>query len=150
MFRKLALVLVATAALVVGGCSFFQKLPTNTTTQAAVAAAIDIAVGVAVQQGSNDQAVWKARAAQFESAAKAVQAVNAAGVSSLTTLQADLQPFIAKLGPADVLAANALVAALTPILQQLIGTNPTVGTVQTDVGLVVADVINACKVYTGS
>jgi hypothetical protein len=128
------------------GCA---SLPTNTAQQAGVSAAIDVAVGIAVQAGE-PQGAWAPRAAAFEKAAKSLQAVNAAGATTLATLAADLQPFIAKLGPADVLAANALVGALQPILTALLGSNPTAGNVQKDIALVLQDVITACALYTGS
>lgn len=147
--KKIALAFLVAALGFTSGCTFFKALPTSVTDQAAAQAAVAIAVGAAVQQGSTDPAVWKARATQFENAAKALQAVAANGPTSLATLQADLMPFIAALGPADVLAANALVAALTPLLVQLIGQNQTVAAVQTDINLLLNDVIASCRVYTG-
>jgi hypothetical protein len=137
---------IALAALSSVSCT---TLPTNATQQAGLATIVDIAVGVAVQSGQ-PQSAWVSRAAQFEQAAKALQAVNAAGPTTLQTLAADLQPQIAKLGPADVLAANALVSGLQPILTALLGSNPTAAAAQQDIALFLADVIKACALYTGS
>lgn len=141
-----ALATGALASLPLVAC---KTLPTGAQ-QAGIAAAVDIAAGLAIQQGSTDPAVWKVRATQFEAAARSLLAVNAAGPTSLQTIMADIQPFVAKLGPADVLAANALVAALTPIVQQQLGANPTLANTQQEISLILQDVIAACSAYTGS
>lgn len=136
------------AILTLGVAVSCKTLPTGSQ-QAGINAAVDIAVGLAVQEGQ-PQAAWAPRAAQFEAAAKALATVNAAGPTSLQSLMADLQPYIAKLGPADVLAANALVAALTPIVQAQLGTNPTLANTQAEISLILQDVIAACSAYTGA
>lgn len=148
-FARLGLLIPLAAIASLAALVACKTLPTGSQ-QAGIAAAVDIAAGLAIQQGSSDPAVWKARAAQFEAAAKALQSVNAAGPTTLQAIMADLQPYIAKLGPADVLAANALVAALTPIIQQQLGTNPTLATTQAEIALILGDVISACAAYTGA
>lgn len=115
--------------------------------QAGIAVGTDIAVGLAVQQGSNDPAVWKARAAGFKAIAVTLQGLNQSGALTLQTLAADLQPLIIKLGPADVLAANALIAALTPFLQQQIDANPSVASARVIIGQFLSTVIAACAAY---
>jgi len=141
MRRLILAALCAVAAL--PGC---KTLPTPNQ-QAAAAVIIDVAAGVAIQQGSPLPAVWKVRAAAFKSIATTMLAADQGGTVTLATLQADLQPLIAKLGPADVLAANALVTALGPVLQQQLGANPTVGATQQAVAMVLNDIIAACNAY---
>jgi hypothetical protein len=142
----LALLLGVLAVGVGSGVSACKTLP-SATVQAGIDAGIDVAVGLAVQQGSTDAAVWKARAVSFKAIATTLQTVNNSGTTTLATLSADLQPLIAKLGPTDVIAANALVAALTPILNQQIAANPGVANVQTEIADVLTNVINACAAY---
>lgn len=146
-FARIAVALAAASLAVLAACS-----SSPTTTQAAeLAVAIDLVTGAAVQQGTSDQAVWKLRAVTFKSAATTLKAVNDAGAgATLATLQADLAPLIAKLGPADVLAANALVTALTVIIQQQIGTGTAAGKLaatQATVDIILSDVISACAAY---
>lgn len=149
-FARLGLVATLAVFALAGTAVVACKTLPSATAQSGIAAAVDIATGLAVQNGSTDPAVWKARATQFEQAAKALQAINAAGPTSLQTILADLQPHIAKLGPADVLAANALVAALAPILQAQLGSNPTLANTQAEIALILGDVIAACTAYTGA
>lgn len=144
---KILAVLFVGTLLAVGlqGC---KTLPT-TQQQGLITAAVDVATGAAIQHGTTDQAVWKARAAKFKAIAVQLQTVNEAGPMTLATLAADLQPQIAKLGPSDALAANALVAAVTPYIQQQIQTNPSLGNAQAVVGMFLQAVIDACSVYGG-
>jgi hypothetical protein len=140
------LVLFAVGLLAAGSLQACKTLPTAQQ-QGVIAAAVDVATGVAIQQGTKDQTVWKERALKFKAVAMQLQAVNASGALSLATLAADLQPQIAKLGPADALAANALVAALTPYVQEQVKANPSLATTQTVVGIFLQSVIDACTVY---
>jgi hypothetical protein len=139
MRRLILAALCAVAAL--SGC---KTLP-NATQQAAASVVVDVAAGLAIQQGSPDPAVWKARAIGFKAIATVLLQKNSA--TTLASLQAELLPLVAKLGPADVLAANALVAALTPVLQQQLGANPTVANTQAAVAVVLNDIITACNAY---
>lgn len=135
------------AGLIALGTFVGCKTTPTATQQAAASVVVDVAAGFAIQNGSSDATVWKARAAQFKAIAVTLQQINSSGQATLATLQADLAPLIAKLGPADVLAANALVAAITPFLQQQLQANPTVANTQQAIAQVLQDVINACTAY---
>jgi hypothetical protein len=141
--------LLLTAALVASLCGSLSACKTlpSATQQAGISAAVTVATGEAIQQGSTDSVTWRNRAEQFRAIAVQVKAVNDAGSASLATLAADLQPQLAKLGPADVIAANALVAALTPYLDAEIKAHPEVGNAQATVDLILAAVIQACDAY---
>lgn len=119
------------------------------TEQSGIVVAVSVATGLAVSNGGkvSDLATQKARATEYKSIAVKVKAVNDAGTATLATLAAALQPEIVKLPPADQLAAQALVAALTPYLQSQIPGNADVKNVQTTVDLILAAVINACEAY---
>lgn len=131
--------------LVLVGC---KTAPTQSQA-AGIAAAVDVAVGAAVQNGSSDSAVWKAKAQRFEDIARQVKSLDSADFTSLAAFANDIQPVLDKLGPADALAAHAVIAALVPFLQQTIAANPTVATTQAAINAVLQDVINACALYTG-
>ena len=128
------------------GLSGCKTAPTQTQ-QSAISVAVDLATGFAIQQGSNDLTVWKTRATQFKAIATQIEKVNSAGTLTLATLEADLQPLIVKLGPADVLAANALVAALTPYVNQQVTANPTVANTQAAIEVLLDAVITTCTQY---
>lgn len=117
--------------------------------QSGIVVAVDVATGLAISDGGkvSDLATQKARATEYKSIAVKVKTVNDAGTATLATLAAALQPEIAKLPPADQLAAQALVAALTPYLQSQIPGNPDVKNVQTTVDVILAAVISACEAY---
>lgn len=136
---------ILAAAFLLGftGC----KTAPTATQQSGIAIAVDLAAGFGIQQGSTDPGVWKARATQFKTIATQLKTLNDAGTATLATLAGDLQPLIAKLPPADVLAANTLVAALTPYLNQQLAGNPTVANTQAAVDLILQAVIDACTVY---
>lgn len=144
--RRSLFTAVCMAAITILSVSACKTLPT-VNQQAGITVAIDIAAGFAIQQHDTDQSVWKARAAQYKAIALQLQALNNAGTATLATLQADLEPLIAKLPPADVLAAHALVAAVTPYVQQQISTNPKVANTQAAVAVVLQAVIDACTAY---
>lgn len=139
----LPLMLVLSVAGSLVGCA---TTPTQNE-QTAVTVAVDIAAGYAIQQGTSDPVVWKARAVNFKTIALQLQTVNNGGTATLATLAADLQPMIVKLGPADVLAANALVAALQPYLTEQQTTGSNVANAQAHVALILTAVINACVAY---
>lgn len=130
-------------AFLMPGCASAPSAQEEST----VTVAVDLAAGLAIQQGTQDPAVWKTRATNFKAIALSLQTVNNAGTATLATLAADLQPMVVKLGPADVLAANALVAALQPYLSQYQTTSPNVANTQAHVALILTAVINACTAY---
>jgi len=117
--------------------------------QGGIVVAVDVATGLALSDGGKitDTAVLKARAVEYKAVALKVKAVNDAGTATLATLAAVLQPEIAKLPPADQLAAQALIAALTPYLQSQIPGNANVQNVQTTVDLILSNLILACEAY---
>jgi ABC-type transporter Mla MlaB component len=143
------LVLATVALSIVLGASVLQgctTLPTATQ-DAAITTTVSIATGFAIQQKDTDPKVWQTRATQIKLIALELKSVNDAGSASLATLAADLQPQIQKLGPADVIAVNSLVAALTPLLNQQIQGNPKVGNTQVAVDSILTAVLTTCSAY---
>lgn len=145
---KLMLVALMLGSLLgVGALSGCTTLPTPSQ-DAAVTAAVTIATGVAIQQHDTaESGKWQARAKEIKLIALELKQVNDAGDATLQTLATDLQPQIQKLGPADVLAVNALVATLTPILQDQIAKNPKVGNTQVAVDTILTAVLTVCAAY---
>lgn len=115
--------------------------------QAGIVVSVDIAAGLAIQQHDTDPVKWKARATEYKSIAVELKTVNDAGGATLATLAADLAPLVAKLPPADQLAASALEAALIPYLQSQIPGNANVQNAQTTVDVVLSALISACEAY---
>lgn len=143
-FAMMFLLVICVAFLLgLGGCT---STPT-TQQQVGTTVLVDAAVGVAVQNGSSDQTVWVARAKQIVSIAKQLQALDNGETATLPALTSALQPLLAKanLGPADQLAANVLITALSQVIQQNIGNVNT--TTQQVIQQVLSDVINAADVY---
>jgi hypothetical protein len=144
------LVLVAlTVALTLGAMSQLTACATlpTATQDAAITTTVSIATGFAIQQKDTDAKVWQTRAQQIKLIALELKSVNDSGSASLATLAADLQPQIQKLGPADVLAVNSLVAVLTPLLNQQIQNNPKVGNTQVAVDSILTAVITTCAAF---
>jgi len=140
--KKLCLFLCA-AFLFLAGCT---TTPTANE-QMATTVLIDAAVGVAVQNGSKDPAVWSQRAFRIVSIAGQLQALDTGKTATLPALTQALQPLLqqANLGPADQLAANALIAALSQLIQQNIN-NLNLNTQQV-IQQVLSEVITAASVY---
>lgn len=140
------------AALMVGALLGLSTLTACTTlptaTQdAAITTTVSIATGFAIQQKDTDPKVWQTRAQQIKLIALELKQVNDAGTATLATLAADLQPQVAKLGPAEVIAVNGLVAVLTPLLNDQIAHNPKVGNTQVAVDSILAAVLTTCSAY---
>jgi hypothetical protein len=142
-----ALMLGATLSLAVG-LTACATAPTAQE-QAGVTVAVDVGTGLLISNNGKitDLATQKARAVEYKAIALKVKAVNDAGTATLATLADVLQPEIAKLPPADQLAAAAFVAGLSPILNQGIPGNPNVQNVQTRVDLILAAIIGTCEAY---
>ena len=134
------------AVATVSGLSACKSTPT-VRQQAEVAIVVDIAAGYAIQRQDSDPSAWKARASEYKAIAVKLKAIDEAGIATLATLQADLQPLIAKLPPADQLAANAFVNALVPYLTSQLQSNPTAANTQAVVDLILQAVIDACGAY---
>lgn len=117
------------------------------TEQSATGVAVNIIAGRAIQREDADPGVWKARAAGYKAAAVRLQTVNAGGTATVATLVAELQPLIAKLGPADQNAARILVAALTPYIQEQANANPAVAQTSERLSYILATFIAACEAY---
>lgn len=135
--------MVSTLASVLTAC----KTAPTATEQAGISVAVDIATGAAIQQGSNDPAAWKAKATTFKSIALEVKGVNDGGTATLATLQADIEPLLIKLPPADQLAARALITGLTPFVMQELQGNPTLSNTQAALDVILQAVIDACTAY---
>lgn len=125
------------------GCSTTPTLDQR----AAVTVVIDAAVGVAVQNGSKDPVRWAARAKQIQSIAKQLQVLAAGDAATLPALTIALQPMLDKLAltPVDQVAANALIAALSQVIQQNTGKLDANATQV--IAEVLSDVITAASVY---
>jgi hypothetical protein len=82
-------------------------------------AAVFAAVGVAVQQGTTDRAVWTARAARIKAVALQLEALDTGSTAVLSLLEQALNKKIVALNlpPADLLAAQTLTAAITAVVQ---------------------------------
>lgn len=115
--------------------------------QSGIIVSVDIASGLAIQQHDSDPAKWTARAKEYKAIAVELKTLNDAGGATLATLAADLAPLVAKLPPADQLAASALEAALIPYLQAQIPGNANVQNAQTTVDVVLTSLISACEAY---
>jgi hypothetical protein len=137
--------LLVTAFLVAGVISGCKTVP-SAPAQAGITVAVDIATGAAIQNGGNAD-VWKARAVKFKAIAAQVKQVNDAGTATLATLAADLEPQLKLLPPADQLAAHALVAALTPYIQQEVQANPDLANVRATLDVILQAVIDSCAAY---
>lgn len=138
--------MVATLSFAAGsGLTACKTAPTPTQT-AGITVAVNIATGVAIQEGA-DSSVWKTRAANFKAIAVQIKTVNDAGTATLATLAADLAPLIAKLPPADQLAAHTLVAAVTPYINVEIAGNPQLQNAQATLDLILQAVIDSCATY---
>lgn len=143
----LALSIVLGTSLGLTGCATLAKLEGNSTAVTAIDSAVTIATSFAIQGKDTDSKVWASRAKEIKTIALELQSVNSAGTATLATLASDLQPQLAKLGPADSLAVNSLVLALQPLLNQQIGNNPAVGTTQVAVANIITAVLTACTAY---
>lgn len=135
-------VMLGTSVMLMSGCA---TAPTPTQ-QSAALVAVNIAAGQAIQGSDHDPAVWKARAVKYKAIAVQLQTVNDAGNATIATLAADLQPLIAKLEPREQLAANALVAAVTPYLQEKLK-SPEVDNARESIAVLLSAVVRACEAY---
>lgn len=143
------LMLAVMALSVILGASVLQGCASAPTAnqQAGIVVSVDVAAGLAIQQKDTDPVKWKARASEYKAIAVELKTVNDAGGATLATLAADLAPLVAKLPPADQLAASALESALIPYLQSQIPGNANVQNAQTTVDVVLTAVISACEAY---
>lgn len=129
--------------LALPGCSTAPTQAQQTTATIVISAA----VAVAVQNGAQNPAVWASRAKQIQTIAKQLQGVAVGDTATLPALTAALQPMLAKLAlaPPDQLAANALIAALSQIIQQ--NANKLDANASQIIARVLDDVIVAASVY---
>lgn len=142
LFTALVFACVLTTVLAVSAC----KTAPTATQSAGITVAVDIATGAAIQNGASP-AGYQSRAANFKAIAVKVKAVNDAGTATLATLAADIAPLIATLPPADQLAAHALIAALTPYLNQEIAASPQLQNTQATLDTILQAVIDSCSAY---
>jgi hypothetical protein len=142
----MAALMIACTLGMVTGLTACKTAPTANQ-QAGIIVAVDIAAGLAVQQHDTDPVKWKARAVEYKAIAVELKTLNDAGTATLATLAADLAPMVAKLPPADQLAASAMEAALIPYLQSQIPGNANVQNAQTTVDVVLAALIGAFEAY---
>lgn len=140
---------LVTACLAVFGLLGACKTVPTANQQTGITLAVELATGAAIEYQITDPGAKKVRAQLFEDGAKAIQKINDAGTLTLPLLAQTLQPLIAKLPPADQLAANTLVLALKPWVDQQL-TNPAVANTQATIDVFLNAVIAACAIYTGS
>lgn len=116
--------------------------------QTGVAIAVNVLAGRAIQRSDTDPSVWAQRAEQYKAVAEQIRATNSTGTASLATLNVELHSIIAKnLGPADQIAANAVVDALRPYVQEQVDQNPDLAGVNARVDFVLATFISTCNAY---
>lgn len=117
--------------------------------QAGITIGAQLAMGAAIEYQLTDPGAKAVRAQLFESGAKSLLKINDGGTLTLPLLAQTLDPLIAKLPVADQLAANTLVLALKPWVDQQL-TNPKVVNAQATIDVFLNAVIAACAVYTGA
>lgn len=151
MFTRInaAFTAVAVAAVLAFGALTATELSGCASTPAETAALtviVDIAVGQAVQHGTSDPAVMAKRAAQIVLIAGQLKALDAGAIATLPVLTQALQPLLmaAKLNPADMLAANVLIDALSQVIATQV--SPT-STQATTIQAALQAVINAASLY---
>lgn len=107
--------------LSLSGCSTLANLATPAA-QPFEQAAIYAAVGVAIQQGTSDQTVWKARAVKIKAIALQLEALDTGSTAVISLLQQELNKKIVALNlqPAELLAAQTLTAAVDAVIQTAI------------------------------
>lgn len=139
------LALCSAALVSVEGCSTLTGAG-GASNQVVVTVLVDAAVGVAVQNGSSDPAVWSKKAATIVSIANQLKAIDQGAIATLPLVTAALQPLILKanLGPADMLAANVLIGALSQFIAAKV---PADAAQTTAIQLVLNNVIAAASVY---
>lgn len=145
--RIFKVLFAAVLLLALAACTTAPTLTQQAQISSGITIAVDVAAGFAIQQKDIDPAIWKARAVSYKAIAVQLQSINSGGAATLSTLAVALQPLVAKLPPVDQIAANTLVAALTPYLQQQLSANPSAATVQTTVAEILNAVISACAAY---
>lgn len=139
---------IRTLAIVIVGC-VLAACALTPAQNAAVSVLVDAAVGVAVQHDTKDPAVMAKRAAQVVSIAGQLKALDGGVIATLPLVTAALQPLLVKanLGPADLLAANVLVAALSQVINAQV--NPSSGQTAA-IQTILQDVITAASLYLPS
>lgn len=138
---------IKSAALVAAVLALAACTTAPTATQAvSITAVVGGAVSFEVTKNSSDPAVWSARATKIVGIATQLKAVGSKEMVSARAIITALQPLLAAahLQPNEITAANALVVALAPLIDQNIkpGDPRVVNTLQ-----VIQYVIDAASVY---
>lgn len=122
-FRPSLALSLLTALLVLpllslSGCATLAKFATPAV-QPFEQAAVYAAVGIAVQQGTSDKAVWQARATNIKTIALQLEALDTGSTAVVSLLQLELNKKIVALNlqPAELLAAQTLTAAINAVVQ---------------------------------
>ncbi len=133
--RLLRTVPLLALTILASACSTLSNFFGSPTGAAVIVAAVDVAVATAEQKGVS--------AAQINSIARAALAADSGTTATLATLAAVLNNQIAKLNlPAgDLAAAEVLEVALAAAITAKIGTNASVAAAQTQIAVVLQDVI---------
>lgn len=141
--KTLLFTLIASLGLLgLMGCA----TPPTEAQQTGITVIVDAGVGYVVQKDSKDPAVWSERATKIISIAHQLQALDSGTISTVPMIMDALRPMLAaaNLGPAEMIAANALVASLSQLIQQNVDPKSVkLVTVQT----VLRNVIDAAGVY---
>jgi hypothetical protein len=111
--RLPAFIMLAVAFLFSFGCTTVPDQP-NQNQQLLINTAVDVAVAIAIQNGTNDPATWKARANQIVHITEQLEAVAAGDTATVKTVVDALQPLLikAQLSPPEMIAAARLSDAL--------------------------------------
>jgi hypothetical protein len=143
-----ASIFVGLSALTAAGLSGCATAPTAAQ-QVAVTVLVDAAVAQTVQHGTSDPKVMANRATEIVLIASQLKALDSGVVATLPLVTSALQPLLVKaaLGPADLLAANVLVAALSEVINaQVKPDSPQTAAIQA----VLQSVIDAANLYVPS
>jgi hypothetical protein len=133
--RLLLIVPLLALTILASACSTLSNFFGSPTGSAVIVAAVDVAVATAEQKGVS--------AAQINSIARTALAADSGTTATLAAVSALLNNQIAKLNlPAgDLAAAEVLEIALAAAITAKIGTNASVAAAQTQIAVVLEDVI---------
>lgn len=144
--KMIPLLLVACTAAMLVACA----TPPTVSEKSGVTVATYLVTGQAIKQKDSDPAVWSRRASYYKAVALQIQDHNNAGTATLATLAADLEPALAQLPPDQRLAAEALITAFTPYLQEQVNANPVVSYSQERLAVILVALIRTCDAYIQS
>lgn len=148
--RLLALLAASSVAILVG-CSTLSGITSNQASASAVQAAIDLAVGTAIQQTAKTASAQSQEAQQIQQIAGDLKGVLNGQSTTLALLDQALRAKIAAahLGPAQAAGADMLIQTIQAIILQQVqgGTSKLSPTQTVAINTVLDDVIQAASFY---